>query len=97
MGWSYIASNGALGGVLVIWDKRGVENLDGFTGEYMVACYFKNFDDNFLRAFAGVYGPNLDCDRRFLWEELIGLSSCQDVSRCIDGDFNVTRYLCEIW
>lgn len=26
-----------------------------------------------MLAFASVYGPNCDCDRRFLWDELVGV------------------------
>jgi hypothetical protein len=43
-------------------------------------------------AFAGVYGPNGDFDRRGLWDELAGLMSCWDLPWCIGGDFNVVRF-----
>ncbi|KAG6638248.1 hypothetical protein CIPAW_10G022700 [Carya illinoinensis] len=39
--WAYLASNGASGGVLVLWDRRVVEKIDEFIGQYMIACSFK--------------------------------------------------------
>jgi hypothetical protein len=42
-------------------------------GEFTVACFFRNIDDNFVWAFAGVYGPNVDYEKRLLWDELAGL------------------------
>jgi hypothetical protein len=32
--------------------------------------------NQFTWVFASVYGPNCDCDRRFLWDELFGLVNC---------------------
>lgn len=34
-------------------------------GDFIVACFFKNVEDQFPWAFVGVYGPNSDCDRMF--------------------------------
>jgi hypothetical protein len=36
-----------------------------------------------------VYGPNDDAERKCLWDELVGLMSCWEVSWHIGGDFNV--------
>ncbi|KAG6664244.1 hypothetical protein CIPAW_02G079200 [Carya illinoinensis] len=69
-----------------------VEKIEEFIGQFMVACSFKSVEDNFLWAFAGIYGPNLDSTRRLLWEELAGVHSWWDLPWCIDGDFNVTRF-----
>jgi hypothetical protein len=43
-------------------------------------------------AIAGVYEPNSDYDRRFLWKELVGLLSRWNLSWCMGGGFNVTRF-----
>lgn len=40
-----------------------------------MACSFRNIKDNFEWAFAVVYGPNIDSDRRLLCDELAGLIS----------------------
>jgi hypothetical protein len=57
-----------------------------------VACSFRNIEDNLTWAFAGAYGPNLDCHRRSLWDELAGLLSWWDLPWCIGDDFNVIRF-----
>ncbi|XP_042972866.1 uncharacterized protein LOC122304675 [Carya illinoinensis] len=40
-------------------------------------------------AFVGTYGPNVDRDRRRLWEELAGVYSLWDIPWCMGGDFNI--------
>ena len=90
--WVYLASNGASGGILVMWDKRVVEKMEEFVGEYTVACSFKMVEDNFLWAFAGIYGPNDDTTRQCLWEELAGVLSWWELPSCIGGDFNLSRF-----
>ncbi|KAL4609846.1 hypothetical protein ACB092_08G010200 [Castanea dentata] len=63
--WSYLGSCGASGGVLVMWDTRVVNKTEEAVERFSVLC----------KAFTGVYGPNLHRDRKFLWEELCGLTS----------------------
>lgn len=93
--WCYLASRGASGGILIMWDRRIVEKIDVYVGEFVVACSFRGVADNFSWAFAGVYGPNLDSLRSSLWDELAGLSSWWEQPWCIGGDFNVTRFPAE--
>ncbi|KAF5442227.1 hypothetical protein F2P56_034912 [Juglans regia] len=57
-----------------------------------MACSFENVEDGFQWAFAGVYGPNIDVERRSLWEELAGLLSWWELPSCIGGDYNVSRF-----
>jgi hypothetical protein len=90
--WCCVPSIGALGGILLMWDKRVVKKVEAYTGEFVAAVFFRNVDDDFVWAFAGDYGPNFDVDRRYLWEVLAGLTSWWDVPWCIGGDFNVTRF-----
>ena len=73
--WLYLGSVGASGGVLLMWDNRVVDKVKEAVGRFSVSCKFKNVVDHFFWAFTGVYGPNSDRDRRFLWEELSGLCS----------------------
>ncbi|KAG6644832.1 hypothetical protein CIPAW_08G080100 [Carya illinoinensis] len=75
VGWTYLASLGASCGVLLMWDKRVVEASEECIGEYTVASLFKNVVDGWEWGFVGIYGPNVDRDRRRLWEELSGLFS----------------------
>lgn len=92
VGWTYLASSGASGGVLLMWDKRVIESIEECVGEFLVATLFKNVDDGWEWAFAGSYGPNVDRDRRRLWEELAGVYSLWDVLWCMRGDFNTIRF-----
>ncbi|KAG2682772.1 hypothetical protein I3760_11G205400 [Carya illinoinensis] len=73
--WVYLAAQGASSGILVLWDRRVVEKMKDFFGVYSVACSFRSMVDDFMWAFAGAYGPNIDHERRLLWDELAGLHS----------------------
>jgi len=78
--------------MLIMWDKRIVEKIDVFVGEFVLACSLRSVENDFSWAFAGVYGPNLDALRSSLWDELAGLSSWWVLPWCIGGDFNVIRF-----
>jgi hypothetical protein len=54
--------------------------------------FFRCTSGNFEWAFAGVYGPNNDIDRKIIWDELVGIMSWWEKPWCIGGDFNVIRY-----
>jgi exonuclease III len=73
--WCYSASRGAFGGILILWDKRVMEKIKERVGEFTVACSFRKVENGFSWAFASVYGPNSNCDRKYLWEELTSLIS----------------------
>ena len=73
--WLYLGSVGASGGILLMWDRRVVENVEEAVGHFSVSCKFKNVGDHFEWAFTGVSGPNLNKRRRLMWEELTGLIS----------------------
>ena len=64
-------------------------------GCYTIACSFQSISDDFKRAFAGVYEPNIDNDRFLLWEELNGLMDRWEVPWCIGGDCNAIRFSSE--
>ena len=40
--WVYLSSMGALGGILVIWDRRVAEKLEEMVGKFLVSYRFKN-------------------------------------------------------
>ena len=69
-----------------------VEKVDICVGVYTLAVTFRNVVDRSAWAFAGVYGPNLDRDRRILWDELAGVLSWWNMPWCIGGDFNATQF-----
>jgi len=58
-----------------MWDTRVVNKMEEAVGRFSVSCKFTNEEDQFLWGFTSVYGPNLQRDKRFLWEELCGLNS----------------------
>jgi hypothetical protein len=64
-----------------------MEKIEDCVGSFIVACSFRNVEENFVWAFAGVYAPN-DGVRRY-WDELVGLMSWWELSWRIGGDFNV--------
>ena len=68
-----------------MWDSRVVEKLEEAVGHYSVSCKFKNVGDNFEWACTGVYVPNVDRERRLLWEELSSLHSWWNVPWCVLG------------
>ncbi|KAG6632090.1 hypothetical protein CIPAW_13G135200 [Carya illinoinensis] len=41
VGWVYLASNAVSGGILIMWDRRVVESIGEYTGNYTVV-WFKN-------------------------------------------------------
>lgn len=55
--WMFLESNGASGGILLMWDKRLVEKLEDAVGSYYVSCKFRNVADQKIWMFSGVYGP----------------------------------------
>jgi hypothetical protein len=71
--WVYLGSRWALGGILLMWDRRVVKKVEECVGRYVVACAFQSVTTNFDWEFAGVYKPNDDGERRGLWDELTGL------------------------
>jgi hypothetical protein len=72
-----------------------VSRIDSCLGRFVVARHFRNVEDGLVWAFAGVYGPNRDHFRRWLWEGLVDLMSLWEVPWCIGGDFNVTLFFDE--
>nr|XP_023928304.1 uncharacterized protein LOC112039655 [Quercus suber] len=75
-----------------MWDRRVVEKIEEAVGFYSISCRFKNVSDQFEWAFSGIYGPNLNKNRLFMWEELAGLNSWWNLPWCLGGDFNVIRF-----
>jgi len=46
--------------MLIMRDKRIVEKIDAFVGEFVLAYSFTSVEDDFSWAFAGIYGPNMN-------------------------------------
>uniref|UniRef100_A0A2N9IEM8 Reverse transcriptase zinc-binding domain-containing protein n=1 Tax=Fagus sylvatica TaxID=28930 RepID=A0A2N9IEM8_FAGSY len=87
----FLGSTGASGGLLLMWDSRVVEKLEGAVEYFSVSCKFKNVEDQHVWMFTGVYGPNIERDRRLMRDELAGIRSWWDVPWCLGGDFNMVK------
>ena len=73
--WCWLDSIGASGGILIMWDNRVVEKVEECVGDYTLAVSFRDVVDHSVWAFAGIYGPNSNSDRKLLWDELAGVLS----------------------
>ena len=60
------------GGIIIMWNSSRVSRLDFLQGVHSISCLFKNVEDGYIWAFAGVYGLHNRCDRLRVWEELSG-------------------------
>ncbi|KAG2684915.1 hypothetical protein I3760_10G097900 [Carya illinoinensis] len=94
VGWCYLASLGASGGVLLMWNIRVVELVEECIGNYFVGS-FKNIEDGWRWALVCVCGPNVVQERSSLWAELAGMYYLWDLPWVVCGDFNVVRFPCE--
>jgi exonuclease III len=56
--WCYLDSRRASDGILIMWDRRVMEKIDVCVWECSLAITFRNVEDQFTWAFAGIYGPN---------------------------------------
>jgi hypothetical protein len=71
--WSYLGSEGASGGILLMWDHRVLEKVDEAVEHFSLSCKFRCVADNYEWAFSGVYGLQSDRERREMWDELSGM------------------------
>lgn len=68
-GWVNLPASGVSSGILLMWDKLDVKCIEEEVGTFYLSCKFKSVWDQFVWALSGVYGPNADSDRHFLWED----------------------------
>ena len=88
--WVALPSVGRSGGIIMIWDARGVPVRDSLVGRFLVSIEVEEEDGSWW--FTGVYGPNDYRERKEFWEELYGLHTICGPNWCLGGDFNVVRY-----
>ena len=74
------------------WDKRVFAKMDVIVGKFFVSVLLRRVMDDFIWAYTGVYGPNDDTQRSFLWEELLRVRARWPMTWCVVGDFNIIRY-----
>ena len=90
--WRALDADGAVGGLLICWDKRSLEILDWEEGQFSLSCRFRNVEDGVVWVFTGVYGPFTKEERECLWEEIGAIRGIWEDPWCLGGDFNVTLF-----
>ena len=55
MDWLFVGSNGASGGILLLWEKRSLEKIDEAMGLFTASYKFRCITSGFEWAFTGVY------------------------------------------
>ena len=88
--WKALDAEGAVGGILICWDKRSLDILDWEEGQFSLSCRFKNVEDGVVWVFTGVYGPFTKVESECLWEEFGAIRGLWEDPWCLGGDFNIT-------
>lgn len=91
VGYHYFPSQGASGGMCILWDKNKLEVFDTLEASHTIACAFRSRTNQSECFVALVYGPQERKERRKLWRELGDVMSLWDMPGVIGGDFNATR------
>ena len=52
--WVFLGSNGASGGILLMWDGRVVEKIEDEVGQFSISCKFKTVMDQHEWMYIGV-------------------------------------------
>ncbi|PWA51451.1 hypothetical protein CTI12_AA427700 [Artemisia annua] len=90
-GFTQLAANGNLGGVLLIWDTRSFTYKDGMGDERFVAVKGEWKARNKKVGLACIYGPHVGRQKASLWDRIRGLMDSSKGAWCIFGDLNVVR------
>ena len=88
--WGAMNLRGAVGGVVVFWATRCYVG-DG-SGEFLILCCFKNYEDDFCWSFTGVYGSTLKKDRESFWGELGVIRGLWSDPWYVANNFNMIRF-----
>ncbi|XP_016199813.1 uncharacterized protein LOC107640826 [Arachis ipaensis] len=87
-GWEYIGSNGAAGGLLIIWDDLVFKMNNCYKGERWLCVEGVLIKSSFNCAFFLVYGAHNRDEKIHVWEELRYMAGLCQVPCCYMGDFN---------
>lgn len=69
-----------------------MEMIEEAVGRHSVPCKFKCISDGFIWAFSGVYGPQMEGDKRCLCEELAGVIHWWEIPWCLGGEPDQISY-----
>ncbi|XP_071688218.1 uncharacterized protein [Rutidosis leptorrhynchoides] len=82
---------GKSGGLLVIWDKGSIEDIEATGGDYFLALRGKWKKSGEESIVVNVYGPHSDHKKKLMWDSLDRLINSTDSSWLLCGDFNEVR------
>ncbi|XP_057734588.1 uncharacterized protein LOC130950040 [Arachis stenosperma] len=86
--WDFVESNGASGGLLLIWDDDFFKLRISHKGERWICVEGELLQYNFNCAFILVYGEHSRQEKLIVWEELSYVAGLCQVPCCFMGDFN---------
>jgi exonuclease III len=92
VGWEVLNAVNTASGVLLLWDKRVVDQVNSKVGIFSVSCRWKSLLNGFEWVGTGLCGPNRDDSRSELWDELSEIRHQWSQPWCIFDDFNVVRF-----
>ncbi|XP_016168392.1 uncharacterized protein LOC107610928 [Arachis ipaensis] len=87
-GWEYVESEGAAGGILLIWDESVFKLNNCYKGERWLYVEGVLVKSSFNCAFFLVYGAHDRDTKLKVWEELSYIARLCQVPSCYMGDFN---------
>ena len=73
MDWVVLNADQTANGVLIMWDRRVLEKSEVLVGSFSVSIQWKGVEDGFVWACSGVYGPNDNNVRGYMWDEFVGI------------------------
>ncbi|XP_020969223.1 uncharacterized protein LOC107621162 [Arachis ipaensis] len=87
-GWNFVGSDGATGGLLLIWDESVFKKNNCYKGERWLCVEGILIKNNYNCAIFLVYGAHNRDAKLQVWEELSYMAGLCQVSNCYMGDFN---------
>ena len=90
--WAALSAEGASRGIVIFWNSLVLKLLAKEEGQFTVSCRFKFLEDDCTWVFTGVYGPNANGNREYLWDDLGAIRGLWSDPWCIVGDINITRF-----
>ena len=73
MDWVALEADQTAGGVLILRDKRALENMEAMVGTYSILVKWQGVMNGFIWACLEVYGPNENNEKGHMWDELVGI------------------------
>ncbi|XP_016193022.1 uncharacterized protein LOC107633948 [Arachis ipaensis] len=88
VGWEFVGSEGASGGLLLMWDETVFNMRNCHKGARWLCVDGVLVKNNFRCAFCLVYGEHIREEKLIVWEELSFISGLCQLPFCFMGDFN---------